>query len=404
MFESLKRAIDEIFGSVIRPMKDWILRQSWGVRVIFLIVIGGAAFAWWKPQAVAGASQQASYYWRSWRGEPDRIPLSSNGRRSLVLALNRLAPSVEADLAGEGDDPLTPWSESQSVVALRSVGRVIPDRDAYVAFVNHGRFAPGCFCWTELRNHPRADVVGHVSGWVMVAFAEIGQPLTAADLDYVLSRQHGGWWPMFLESGASRYPSTYATGWMLLGLHEQRTAGLIPSDKRPAVDAAIRRAAGWLMRSRDGARWKAHPGARATDSGEALSGFVLHVLHEVGTKDLSDVDRAWLGTLPDRDLEPSSRDDRYVELPYGRNDSAIDQVSEVRLPWILLATADAYRNGTVGEKARALKWFETILRDPSVRTADTQGLDWVRSELLIGLSETGKLADCKDCENAGTGL
>ena len=44
MFESLKKAIDEIFGSVIRPIKEWILRQSWGVRVVCLIVIAVAAF------------------------------------------------------------------------------------------------------------------------------------------------------------------------------------------------------------------------------------------------------------------------------------------------------------------------------------------------------------------------
>jgi hypothetical protein len=46
VFESLKKAIDEIFGSVIRPIKEWILRQSWGVRTVCLIVIAAAAFAW----------------------------------------------------------------------------------------------------------------------------------------------------------------------------------------------------------------------------------------------------------------------------------------------------------------------------------------------------------------------
>jgi len=404
MFESLKRAIDEIFGSLIRPVKDWILRQSWVVRFICLIVIGAAAFSLWKPEAATGISRDAAYYWRSWRGKPDQIPLSSAAQKSLELALSRLAPSIESDLDGDGDNPLTPWSESQSVVALRSVGRTVPDRDGYVAFINQSRVAPDCFCWTELRGHPRVDVVGHISGWVMTAFADIRQPLTQADLDYVLSRQNGGWWPMFLESGAAKYPSTYTTGWMLLGLHRQRAAGLIPADKRAAVDSAIRRASVWLMRSRDGARWKAHPGASNTDTGEALSGFVLHVLHEVGTEQLTDVDRAWLDSLPEQDLEPSSRDDRYVVLPYSRDDASIDQVSVVRLPWILLATVDAYRDGTVSEKARALRWLDKVLRNPSVRTADTQGLDWVRAELTIGLAETGKRVDCRACENAGTGL
>jgi hypothetical protein len=77
VFESLKKAIDEIFGSVIRPIKEWILRQSWGVRVVCLIVIALAAFAWWKPQTVGGFYQQGTFYWRSWRSGSDKVPLSS---------------------------------------------------------------------------------------------------------------------------------------------------------------------------------------------------------------------------------------------------------------------------------------------------------------------------------------
>jgi hypothetical protein len=243
--------------------------------------------------------------------------------------------------------------------------------------------------------------MGHISGWVMAAFAEVREPLAPAELDYVLNHQNGGWWPMFPESGAAKYPSTYTTAWMAFGLYKQRTAGLVSADKAPAVDRAIRRAAMWLMRSREGARWKAHHGIADTDSGEALAGFVLYVLHQVGTKDLADVDRAWLDSIPDNELGPTSRDDRTVILPYSRHDSGIDAVSEVRLPWILLGTANAYSSGTVAQKARALKWFEKVLRDPSVRNADTQGFDWVRAELLIGITETGKLIDCTACTKGG---
>ena len=404
MFESLKKAIDEIFGSVIRPIKEWILRQSWGVRVVCLIVIALAAFAWWKPQAVTGFYQQGNFYWRSWRSGSDKVPLSRPAQQSLALALNRLAPSVEADLNAGADQasPITPWSAAQSVVALRAVGRPIPNRQGFLDYVYRTRFAPDCFCWTELEEQPKAEVVAYVSGWVMTAFAEIGQPLSDAEVDYVLRRQNSaGWWPMFPESGAAQYPSTYATGWLTLGLSKHRAAGLIPADRRAAVDGAIRRSAMWLMRSRDGARWKAHPGAPDTDTPEALSGFALHVLHQVGSLDLTDVDRAWLDSLPSAGLEPNSLDKHYMVLPYGGRRSAIDHVVEIRLPWILLGTADAYASGTAAQKARTLNWIEKVLRDPTVRSADTQGFDWVRAELLLGMAETSKRADCKACQTGG---
>ena len=291
------------------------------------------------------------------------------------------------------------------MLALQSAGRPIAGKTSYIAFVNNGRFAPDCFCWTELEEQPRVEVSSYIGGWVMAAFAELHVPLTGADYDYVLHQQNGGgWWPMFPESGAAKYPSTYATGWMALGLHKQRLAGLVPADKRGAVDRAILRSTMWLVRSREGARWKAHPGAPVSDTPEVLSGFALHVLHQIGGTELSDVDRAWLDALPTRDLEPISRDDHYMILPYGRHRSNIDHLSEVRLPWILLATADAYASGTAAQKARTLNWIEKVLRDPSVRSADTQGFDWMRAELLLGLTETSKLADCQACQTGATGV
>jgi hypothetical protein len=402
MFESLKRAIDEIFGSVIRPVKDWVLRRSWGVRVLCLIVIGLAAFSYWKPETVVGLSQQASLYWRSWRSHSDKIPLSGSAQQSLALALKRLSPSVEADLSANfPDSPLTPWSASQSVLALRAAGRPLPDKDAYVAFVNAGRFAPDCFCWTELEEQPRSEVAGYISGWVMAAFAGIGVPLGVADYDYMLGRQNAaGWWPMFPESGASQYASTYTTAWIALGLHQQRSAGLVPADRRPAVDRAIFRAAAWLMHARHGARWKAHPNAPMSDTPETLSGFVLHVLHQVGSLDLTDVDRAWLDALPHQHLKPSDLDKHYTVLQSGHR-SKIDHIVEIRLPWILLGTADAYASGTAAQKARTLSWIEAVLRDPEVRGADTEGVEWVRAEVLIGIAEASKRAECGPCGTGG---
>jgi hypothetical protein len=50
-----------------------------------------------------------------------------------------------------------------------------------------------------------------------------------------------------------------------------------------------------------------------------------------------------------------------------------------------------------------LNWIERVLRDPSVRSADTQGFDWVRAELLLGLTETSKRADCPPCQTNASG-
>ena len=205
---------------------------------------------------------------------------------------------------------------------------------------------------------------------------------------------------MFPESGASQYELTYATGWVTWGLYKQRSAGLVPAERRAAVDGAILRATQWLLHARDGARWKAHPNLPGSTEPEVLSGFILHVLHEVGAADLADVDRSWLQTLPRANLNPNSLDTHYVVLQYGHS-AAIDHFAEVRFPWILLATADAYASGTPAEKARTLSWFKRVLDNPEVRSADTEGVEWVRAEVLLGMAEAGERFGCAECRKAG---
>lgn len=397
MFESLRRAIDEIFGSVIKPIKEWILRQSWAVRLLCLILIAGGAFAIWKPATVQDYGQQASFYWRAWRAPDNRIPLSANAGRSLALASERLAQSVEADLAADLEQsPFTPWSLSQSTLALSAVDRTGPDADAFVRFVKSKQLSD-CFCWTELVDDPRKEVSSFISGWVMSAFADLKVGLAPAELDYVLAKQNSaGWWPMFPESGASRYASTYSTAWLALGLHRQRAEGLIPSEKRQAVDRSLSRAAGWLLRTRHGARWRLHPNGPDPDGSETVSALVIYVLHEVGVKHLQDVDRAWINSLPVDDLAPSSLEKHYIVLPYG-NRSVIDHVVQIRLPWILLATAKTYPSGSPAQKARIMNWLERVLLNPDVQTVDTHGVEWVRAEVLVGLGYTGGLVDCDEC-------
>lgn len=398
MFDALKRAYTEIIESVLQPLKGWILRRSWFVRFLFVIAVALAGLAYWKPQTAAGIVDRATYSVRSLSSRDD-FPLSGRAEQSLALAVRRLSPSVEADLSTDlNESQMTPWSASQSVLALRSAGQPVPDAAAYVAFVNSHRHDPDCFCWAELPDEPRTMVVSFVGGWVMAAFAGIDAPIAPADYDYVLQRQSpAGWWPMFSESEASQFASTYSTAWILLGLHRQREAGLVPPERRPAVDRSMRRAQAWLMRSREGARWKAHPTAPSPEEPETLSGLVLYVLHEVGSRDdLKDVDRAWLDAVPKQELTPSSLQKHYTILPAGHR-QMIDHFVEIRLPWILLATAAAYPSGSPPEKARTLTWLEQVLRNPEVRGADTEGVEWVRAEVLLGLAETARKTGCTNC-------
>ena len=49
---------------------------------------------------------------------------------------------------------------------------------------------------------------------------------------------------------------------------------------------------------------------------------------------------------------------------------------QITLPWMLIATVDAYPNGTIFQKARARNWINAALSKHSVLTADANTENW----------------------------
>ncbi|HKA64845.1 MAG TPA: hypothetical protein VKD00_03845, partial [Methyloceanibacter sp.] len=86
MLDALKNAYGEIIESVIRPMKDWILRRSWFVRFLFVIAVGLGAYSYWKPETATRLAQRISFSVHSFFYHENDIPLSATAKKSLGLA------------------------------------------------------------------------------------------------------------------------------------------------------------------------------------------------------------------------------------------------------------------------------------------------------------------------------
>ena len=387
--EALRKAWNEIAESVIRPVKDWILTRSWPTRLGFLILTAIAAYGVWWPSDFKQKLNGAGFAMRVIVSGEGVIPVSDSAKHDLARGIARLAQTVEADLAAIDEPGTTPWSASQAVASLALLGKQVPGRD-YSAFVNRKR-AGACFCWRERPERSSDEIATFISGWVSAAYAETGRPLSSGDLDYLLGIQNrAGWWPMFPEGQGARFASTYSTAWVVLGLLRQRDKRLIPESRRARVDAAIARGVSWLLAARSpGARWKLYPNEANSPQSESVSGLVLYVLHAAEAQAIEDVDQEWLDNLPASDLEPAAVENQYFELR-AEDGISIDHFVQVRLPWILAATAKAYRSGTARQKARTLAWLERVIEQPSVRSADTNSLNWVRAELLLGLLLTSR--------------
>jgi hypothetical protein len=59
--------------------------------------------------------------------------------------------------------------------------------------------------------------------------------------------------------------------------------------------------------------------------------------------------------------------------------------TQIKLPWLLIATADAYANGSLLQRVKALSWIEQVLAQDGVTNSDTEPDNWWRAEVLYAL-------------------
>ena len=385
MPEFLKARLSELADSVWRPIWEWVLNRSWFVRALLLALMVAAAAAWYWPEQRSAAYDRATISFRRIFWGEERLPLSSAASELNRKTIKRLSEAVRHDL---GDiEMLTPWSASQAVLALRKAGRDVPSVDGFVDFAR-AQVRPGCFCWTELQGDPPEAVHLALSGWMMAAHASVGRALSADELRSVLRLQsREGWWPTFPDVVGDEGASTYATAWIALGFIELDRKQLIGNEDKAAVDIAIARATRWLMMARNpGGGWKDYPRLRRGVTSPAMSAFVIHVLHEAGSEDLQEIDRAWLRSLPRADESGVPElERRYQELRTTRG-IRVDHLTQVPIAWLIVGTTDAYPNGSPEERLSALRWLQDLSRQERIVAADIHPNNWWRAELLYALA------------------
>jgi hypothetical protein len=284
-----------------------------------------------------------------------------------------------------------PWATAQIIVALtgRSQQSLL-EKETAAAYFNAEMNASSS-AWSRYRGPNYPPHLG-VTAWVLLSLAQLGQPATAGQLEFLLlSQKRDGWWPLYPSDDTDWNASTYATALATWALHEQlRKPGFRDGGQR--IESAVARGTGWLYAQRvaGAARWMDYPGGREM---LALSGLALHVLHLTNRYDMTDVDRLWLkslpGTVPRAEyFEVSAR--TIFRGPWRDGAVGTDDVRHYPLSWAIAATIDAYGSGSLVERAFALSWFERVLATaPLEQLKGDSGDEWIAAELLIALSQLG---------------
>lgn len=385
----LRDYLDQLTESVVSPVWSRVMAASWVARAALLAIIVLAGSIAKYPAAAQGAYSEADVFSRLmlWGAKP--LPVRHSLSDTVARNRARLVQTIQSDLLPAKLDNIrgTPWSAAQAVFGL---GGEHIDMDTVVPFIR-GNGSPRCgrACWAEIPNAPDAEPCIFISGWVLAALAQLGIAATPQELDFLLSHQnrHDGWWATFLgTSDSESLASTYSTAWAILGLAEQKRHGLIPADRVSAADQSITLGATWLAQHMSSpARWKNYPNLASGRESESVSGVALHALHVANVLATDNLDEQWLDRLPGRQVLASDGEDNYVELRTADR-VYFDHFVQIKLPWLLIGTLDAFHGGNLWQQSRALHWMEGEMNDRSVATAYSVDDGWWRAELLRALN------------------
>lgn len=387
MFDYLRKFYDRLVSSVLDPVAEWVLALSWAKRCMILLFISIGFVAWRNPAPVKDAASFLTHALRVARAGSTGIPLTTglsqhtSSIRARLLATN----SNDVNLVSSGG--ITGWSSAQILMAISRPGKATIDEERLIRYIRATRL-PGCNCWPELNGDDERHAWTFVSGWVMAALARKQVPASAGELAFLLDQQNpDGSWSSIPQQNLSAYASVYTTAWAVIGLLAQAEAGLLPDQETASsARASAKRGAAWLLNNRlSNARWKSYPNLQSSSISESISGVAMHALHLAVPEQMEEIDKTWLNSLQDSPVPASTAEKNYVEIKRGGT-LYIDHFEQLTMPWMLIATVDAYVHGTLLQKTRALAWVEGTLSHESVANADLQPDNWWRAELLIALN------------------
>ena len=386
------KKLEQLLDTVIDPLWKRVLALPWAGRLailVFCAAILAVGLHWKDTQQFldTGARIVAVTLHSGHEG----MPLSHDYRRRVKEGTARLATSLEADLSSR-DNPfgqeLGPWAPAQMVIALKGISLFQPET---LAAYFHSQADSECPCWREFpRNKEKSPRHLLVSGWVLFALAHLNSAASPDQVRFMLDVQSDeGWWPMFLypEPERRENASTYATAFSLLALNELLTRNLISREQIDTVNDTNRRGNSWLVRYRASgqARWWDYPLSSHRKISQSLSGLVIYTLHRLGKASFVELDRQWLAELPQ---SLPSADACEISLVYTvtLDGTYPDHNCQLPLPWLMVATTDAYPNGTLMQKATAMAWVKRVLDETTILHSETLGENWKRLKFSFHLS------------------
>ncbi len=334
--------------------------------------------------------------------DTNQIDLSDSQKTAIKSSINELKELISVDFNKavgelENENPTVKtnvWSLTNFIVGLSSADYPL-DQTRLNSVLDKTQTEDGC--WKEEKFACKMII----SGWVMLAKKNLNKPLSEQQLEFVLKNQSSeGWFPAYPYPDDAKNAATYPTAIIVLGLIEQLQQNLIDKNYEERVKFAINEGVTWLLktRNRNGEfLWSDCPKVDLIwqTPSYGVDGTIIYTLHFVAksglvqtpnlTNELKEIDSIWLDKL---DQTPNFPLEHQIDgrcFTVSADGGIMDRTIRFSMPWLILATIEAYPNGTVWQKAIATKRLENIPFSQKYK-----GYTFGASEYIISLTELQK--------------
>lgn len=387
----IKRTFVSLYRQIARKFRRLSLKWIFASILCLVILFAGLS--------QIGAVRTIPYYLQLRFAENNQqIALSVSQKQYLESSISKLKEALTNDLneavpqftGGKISDEYNAWGLSDLIVSISSADQPL-DQNLLNGVID--KLASDGECWKE----EKVACKMAISGWVLWSKSRLNKPVSQAQLDFVLRNQSAkGWFPAYPYPETAANASTYSTALIILGLTEQLRLNLITQADRERIKNAIEKGSAWLLESRNKESknyfWIDCPNAAESSQTKSngLDGMTIFVLHQIAkekivdtqnlTDELKKIDSQWLeriGQIPAILADEAGCQCGTVV----DNEVILDRTKQSTVPWSLMATIEAYPNGSLWQKARAAKWLENL-----PFSEEYKGFYFIAAEYLIALS------------------
>ena len=114
----LEKKLDELLGSLINPIWERVLRAPWWLRLLILILLAPVAYGLYAPESVGHYLKLSTAIARVARTPGHRIPISAQTLDRVNEAVERLAATLEGDIASPERPEINPWVMAQETLEV----------------------------------------------------------------------------------------------------------------------------------------------------------------------------------------------------------------------------------------------------------------------------------------------